>query len=202
MSKRIQLPYRATGATEDPRNINYNILGLHKVEHFDGNGDKHRVEYFLNYDEVNEQFIDLAILEERVYTRDANTGLLSLRLMTITWYDTEGVIGIQKIDIPKRYSAKKGFTANKRARQNLIDNASMYLYSQLLVNDPLTADANVDDYEGLTNAAQSKYINSNTTPLLEVITNSTDNTKPEYRAYITEAMRDTLLGILNVSYKQ
>lgn len=193
--------FRSTGDNSNPESIDFNILGLHKKEYFDANGDLTKIELFLDYDSVNDVYIDLAVVEDRTYTRSATTGLIIKRETVISWYDESGSVAKTSTTIAKYYSAKKGFTANKRSRQNIIDNASMYLFSQLAANDYPTADANVDDFEDLTNSAQSKYINSNTQPLLDIITNSTDNTKPEYRDYITPAIQTALLSILTIHYK-
>lgn len=203
MSERNRLygkNFRITGDKEDPRELNFNIYGLHKKETKDANGDIILIELFMNYDFENGTFSDVAVEELRTYVRDLATGLLTKRITNIKWYDVDGNVQSEKIGVEKFYSSAKGFQANKRARQNILDQASMYFYSQLIANDPLTAEANVDDFEGLTDSAQSKYVKSNTQPLLDIIANSTDNTKPEYRDYMTQAMRDTLLVILNISY--
>jgi len=193
--------FRATGNSNDPSVINFNILGLHKKEYFDTKGDLIKIELYKSYDEETSIFTNLAITDERTYTRSPQTGLIIKRDTVITWYYEGGEVGHTTSTIEKYYSAKKGFVANKRARRNVIDQASMYLYSQLLANDAVNADSNVDDFESLTNSAQSKYINSNIQPLLDIITNSTDNTKDEYRDYITAAMQTVLLGILTINYK-
>lgn len=193
--------FRATKEHIDPELVDFNILGLHKKEYFDSFGDLIKIELYQTYDEPSGTHIDLAVVENRVYTRSASTGLITKREITITWYYENGEIGNVVESRTKYYSAKKGFRANKRARKNIIDQASMYLFQQLMSNDPTTADVNVDDFESLTDSASSKYIKSNMDPLLTIITNSTDNTKPEYRDYISEAMRDVLLTILTISYK-
>ena len=201
MKRIFNKPFRATGKIDDISMVPISIHELHKKEYFDANGDLYLIEYYTDYEQATDTFTNLAINEERTYSRDTNTGLLVTRTTDITWYDIDGAEAATKIGLLKYYSAKKGFVSNKRARQNIIDQASMYLFSQLLANDAVNADANVDDFESLTNSAQSKYINSNIEPLLEIITNSTDNTKPEYRTYITAAMQSVLLSILTINYK-
>lgn len=201
MKKMFNNNFRATGTDVDPEKLDYNILGLHKKEYFDANGDLYKIELYNDYNQETGVFTNLAVVEDRVYTRDSSTGLIIKREITITWYYEDGSVGNVRENVYKYYSSKKGFVANKRSRQNIIDQASMYLYSQLLENDAPTADANVDDFESLTNSSQSKYVNSNIEPLLLIVTNSTDNTKPEYRTYITAAIQTVLLGILTVNYK-
>ncbi len=180
--------------------IDYTLFGLHKEEIFDDKGDLIELNLYRQYDDVNEIYSEIAIKEERNYIRNSSTGLLKKRITDIKWYDEDGNVILEKTQVTKFYSKKKGFRANKRARKNLIEKASMYLFGALITADPLNAEANVDNFESLTDSAASKYIKSNTQPLIDIITNSTDNTKDEFRDYMTTGMRDTLLTILNVSY--
>lgn len=181
-------------------NIDYRVLGLHKEEVFDDKGDIVELNLYRNYNDSTDIYSEIAVKETRVYTRDAVTGILKKRVTDIKWYDTEGEVILEKQQITKYYTSKKGFRANKKARKNLLEKASVYLYGALIAADSNTAEVNKDDFEELTEIAQSKYIKSTTQPLIDTITNSTDNTKPEYRDYITTGIRDTLLTILNVSY--
>lgn len=181
----------------------YRILGLHQQEIQDTNGDIIILKFYRNYDSENDIFSGIAVNEDRVYTRDTSTGLLKKRETSHTWYDIEGNIIATKTQVQKFYSSKKGFQSNKRARQNLIDKASMYLFSALATNnagDMVLTEIEIDDFESLTDSASSKYLKSNTDPLINIITNSTDNTKPEFRGYITAGIQQTLLTILNISY--
>lgn len=199
----FEKPFQATARSEDITQINFNLLGLHKKEFFDTNGDLHKAELYTAYDPETDVYTGLAITEDKVYLRDANTGLLKTRTTAITWYDISGAINVTKTNITKYYSAKKGFVANKRARQNIIDKASMYLYQELMIanaGDKDATDLQIDDFETLTSIAQSSYIKSNTTPLIDIITNSTDNTTSDYRDYISVAMKTVLLSILDISY--
>lgn len=203
MIKIFEKKFKARDSITDITNEDYNIYGLHKKEYFDTNGDLVKLEYYTEYDLSTKVFGGLAIKEDRVYLRSASTGLLDTRTTTITWFDVDGGEAEIKTNIVKYYSAKKGFTANKRARMNIIDKASMYLYQELMIangGDTATTAIQVDDFGTLTDAAQSKYIKSNTQDLMDIIINSTDNTKPEYRSYITEAMKAALLSILDINY--
>lgn len=191
----------ATNNTEDITGYDFRLLGLHKKEYFDEYGDLSKIEYYTAYDLPTDTFSELAIVENRIYTRDINTGLLVQRVNTIDWYDIDGAIIQNKNNLTKYYSAQKGFVANKRARQNLIDKSSLYLYSSLIANDGTNAITNVDDYSELTNEAERNYIKGTIDPLLLIITNSVDNTKPEYRTYITATIKATLLFLLDINFK-
>lgn len=200
---RIYNTFKAKDTQLDITNEDFRLFGLHKKEYFDEKGDLVKIEYYKNYDEVNDIHIDLAILEERIYTRDASNALLSKRENTITWFDVDGNINEKKQNITKYYSAKKGFEANKRARQNLLDKASMYLFQALITNASgnfTLAEQQTEDFDVLTDDAQSQYVKSTMQPLITIITNSTDNTKSEYRDYITEEIKIVLLSILDITY--
>lgn len=181
-------------------NDDYRILGYHKDRTFDGNGDLITVKYWRDYDPDTQVYSDLAVQENRIYTRDTSTGLLIDRNFSAIWYDEEGEISGAKSNVMKYYTAKEGFENNKRSRQNLIDTASLYFFDKLIENDPDTAFDNKNDFESLTELAQAQYVKGTLDPLLTIIVNSTDNTKPEYRAYMTVEMQTTLLLILDVDY--
>lgn len=186
---------------EDYKYTDYRLFGLAKQEIFDTNGDIKELNFYRNYDDVNDLFTQIAVKEFRTYTRSTATGLPTKRVTDITWYDENGNVILTKSNVTKYYSSDKGFKANKRARQNLIDKASMYLFGALMQIDATTAEANVENFEALSNNASNSYIKSNMQPLIDIITNSTDNTKNEFRSYMTVGIRDTLLTILNVTYK-
>ena len=193
--------FMATDNTEDITGYDFRLLGLHKKEFFDEYGDLIKVEYYTAYDLSTDTFSDLAIIENRTYSRDTATGLLYQRINAIDWYDVDGNIIQTKTNLSKYYSAQKGFVANKRARQNLIDKSSLYLYSTLMTNDMATAVVNVDNFSELTNEAERNYIKGTIDPLIDIINNSTDNTLPEYRTYITATIKATLLYLLDINYK-
>jgi hypothetical protein len=177
----------------------YRLVGYHKKETFDSKGDLILLEFFNSYNDEESAFKNLMIKETRVYERNLNTSLPVKRTTNITWYNDEGDVVLSKVDVIKIYSNKKGFVANKRARRNIIDNASMYFYGQLMNNDYSTSQANADDFEDLTNSESSKYIKGNIQPLISSVTNSTDESKSEYREYMTLGMRDEIINIINIT---
>ena len=89
------------------------------------------------------------------------------------------------------------------ARQNLLDKASMYLYSQLVANnsgDTAQAEIEVEDFDIFTTSEQTQYIKSTIQPLLTKITNAANSAHADYRTYMTDAIKTVLLSILNVDY--
>lgn len=167
-------------------NVNYNLLGYHKQEIFDNKGDLITLRYFREYDEVNDVFSNKAIEENRTYTRDVTTGLLTKRQTTIDWFDESGNNVATKTNVTKYYSAKKGYAKNKRARQNLIDNASMYLLSQVGQTDATA-------FLRIVKSDINGYVGGDIQPLLDAISSSTET-------YMTQTIKDTLDVILNVDY--
>lgn len=182
-----KLVFLATDEASDPTTIDYRILGLHKNEIFDAKGDLVLIEYYIDYDDVTDTFSNLAVRETRVYTRDVTTGILVKRETNIDWYDTAGAIGASKSQINKYYTAVKGFESNKQARQNLLNNASMYLLSQVGITDAKAfwktlGPDDVKDYKNIGDLAIVTSINNSTEP------------------YMTAAIKATLDTILNVTY--
>jgi len=168
------------------QNIDYRILGYHKKEIFDTKGDLATVEFYKNYDPGTDTFSNLRVKETRTYTRDAVTGLLTQRDMTIEWYGGGEILMTTKTTT-KFYNAQKGYVANKQARQNLIDKAAMYLVSQVGVPNSKAF------WKTVRNEADD-YVNaSEVTALINAINASTE-------PYITQPIKDTLVAMLNVSY--
>lgn len=164
--------------------VDYNVLGYHKKETFDTKGDLILIEYFENYDGTT--YSDLMVKESRVYTRDGVNGLLTKRDSTIEWIGSDGVTVLATKITEKYYTPTKGFDRNKNARQNLIDQASMYLLSQVGLTDAKafwkTVKGEVDDYK--------------VTGDLTLITAINDSTEP----YMTGTIKATLDTILNITY--
>lgn len=198
-----KLVFLATGEAGDPSTIDFRILGLHKNEFFDSKGDLVNVKYYTDYDQNTDTFTGLAVDENRTYERDATTGLLLKRSTNIDWYDSLGGVSVSKLQVEKYYSAQKAFVANKRARQNLIDKASMYLFQQLMMDnlgDAILSESQVEDFDTYTTTAQALYIKSTTQPLIDAINNAADSGHVDYKPYITTAIKTVLLSILDISY--
>jgi hypothetical protein len=164
------------------QNTNYNIQGYHKEFIFDAKGDLVTVNYYKDYDGA--VYSDLKVSEIRTFTRDVTTGLLTTRDMVINFHD-EGEIRCTKT-AKKYYEPVLGFEKNKKARQNLINNASMYLFEEVGKTDAtvfwkLVKDE-VDDYR--------------TTGDMTLLTSISNSTEP----YMTGVIKTTLDTILNVLY--
>lgn len=187
MTKKLQLPFLATGTTESPERVNYNLLGLHKNEIFDEKGDLVVVQYFVDYDAETGIHSTMAVEERRTYTRDSNTGVLKQRSTDIDWYNTEGSVGASKTQVNKYYTAVKGFESNKKARQNLLNNASMYLLSQVGLTDAKAF------WKTLGQDDVKDYKNIGDLSIIDSINNSVES-------YMNATIKATLVTILNITY--
>lgn len=173
--------------------INYRIQGYHKKETFDANGDLTTVEYYANYDSGTETFSNLKVKETRIYTRDIGSGLLTKRDMTIEWYKGGGSLSDTKTT-EKHYDSQKGYKSNIKARKNLINSASMWLYGDLIAEfGQATGEANAKEFLRDVGSERGGYIAGDLQPLLDAVQASA-------RAYITGARKSTLDTILNIAY--
>lgn len=165
------------------QNIPYDIQGYHKYLTFDNKGDLTGVDYYQGYDPETEDFSNLKVKETRTYTRAAST-LLEKRDMLIEWYGGTQVVATK--ETVKYYTPELGYKANKRARQNLIDTASMYLLSTVGQTD-------AENFLDGVATAISTYVDGHIQPLLTLISDSAE-------AYMTATVKANLDGILNVAY--
>lgn len=166
------------------RHINYNILGYHKKRTIDTNGDLVTVEYYVTYDGVT--YSGLKVKETRIYTRDAVTGIMAKRDMTIEWYEEDEVTIYCNSITEKYYTAQEGYEANIRSRSNLITNASLYLFQTV-------GEVDAKAFLEIVAADIDKYKGGAITPLLTAISGSGET-------YMTPTIKATLDAILNIVY--
>ena len=163
------------------KNVDYSIQGYHKKLVFDNKGDLTEVWYYKNYDTVNDTYSNLMVKETRTYTRGVST-LLERRDMLIEW-GTNGKVSKETV---KYYTPELGYKANKRARQNLIDRASMYLLDSIGLYDSKA-------FLKIITSEMANYVDGDIQPLLDVINSSSET-------YMTPTVKSTLDSILNISY--
>lgn len=186
--------FMLTGEVKFPKEVVFrkpNKLGLHEKSIIDSKGDVVTIEMYLDYDGVT--YSNLAVKEDRVYTRDSS-GVVSKRDTTITYYYEDETICDEVIFRTKYYSSKAGYNQNKKSRTTLIDSASMWIYGELIVEfgyDEGEANAKyfLDDLNGFI----GKYIRGNIQSLIDAISSNS-------RTYITQDRKDQLNTILNVQY--
>jgi len=165
------------------QNIDYRIQGYHKKFTFDANGDLIVIEYYKNFDGTT--YSNLKVKETRTYTRDAVFGLLVKRDMTIEWFRSDGSVIATKTTT-KFYDSKKGYHANKKARKNIIEKASIYLLGVVgLADGKLFLRQVKSEING--------YIKGDSQPLLDAVNDSTET-------YMTGAIKTALITILDITY--
>jgi len=160
----------------------YRLNGYHKKEVFDTKGDFQTIGYYDSFDGTN--YVGLKVEETRTYTRDETTGLITERTIVIKWYSGDRVAGTKTLT--KYYTATKGHTANKKARQNLINDASMYLFSQV-------GKVDATNFWKIVRSEVNDYVNTSDLALITEIDNSAES-------YMTQTIKDTLTAILNIVY--
>jgi len=167
------------------QDIDYRIQGLQKKLTFDAKGDLVEVGYYNSYTQATDEYSDLFVKETRTYERDETTGLMTKRTMVIGWFN--GVPEeIAAKTTEKHFSSLQGYTANQRSRQNLINNASMYLLSQVGLED---AKIFLDGCSG----DIATYVGGSIQPLLTTIADSP-------LVFMTPTIKATLDAILNITY--
>lgn len=171
---------------ESPLNINYDILGLHRKEYITTsgkqNGELNKCEYYLGYDGFT--YSGLALTEYRTYTRDTNNLLCLYRTQITEWYLLDGSVGETKTTI-KYYNPSDQIDEGIQRRNNILNNAKLYLLSQIgLVN-------------GLSYIVELvgpiyMYEQGVTAPLIAAVSNSTD-------PFMTSQIKNTIIYILSYS---
>ena len=114
------------------KNENYNLKWYQKERTFNTLWDIDIVSYYNWYIDMNSKW-EKKVEEQRTYTRDGTTGLLVERTINHLWY--ENWVQVDSKNTVKKYTAEEWYEANKRAAKNLTRQASMYLISQVWVDN-------------------------------------------------------------------
>lgn len=172
-------PYKLTGDYKDPRNINYDIYGLHKKRTLN-QGELSLVEYYRNFDGVS--YSDLVLKEERIYTRNP-INLAMYRTQITTWYLENGEIGCTK-ETTKFYSPTESVAESETRRSNLVADAQLYCVNQIGLENSL-------DFMESVSKEIMLYVKGGIQYLFDAINTST---KP----YLTSEIKATLIYILTI----
>lgn len=183
--------YKLTGILNDPRNLDYDIYGLHKKKTI-VRGELVLIEYYKNYNGII--YSDLVVKEERTYTRN-EYGLVLYRDQISSWYLTDGTIGCVKpylkdendeiIPLRKYYNPQEQMEEAEQRRSNLLADAKLYTASQVGLPNAL-------DLMKSVSSEISLYIQGEQDSLLNAISVSD---KP----YLTQEIKDTLILILTLN---
>jgi len=160
-------------ATAVPFNLDYDIIGLHKKKYFN-KGELYKVEYYINFNSLTNQYFDLCVSEDRIYYR--HNGMINRREILITWYYNDGTQGSTK-NITKYFTREEAISAGEQRRRNVI--SSLKINTVGLIMMTLRINQSQAQTLGLSfieehNAAIFKYIEGAETPLKNIILS--DNT--------------------------
>lgn len=121
-SKYVNTQFKLNNSIEDPTSTDYNILGFHK-KRLIIKGELIKIDYYRNFNPLNNEYSDLVVSEERVFNRN-QIGLVQYRQMNIKWYLKNGEIGCSKNTI-KYYSPTESIDEGKNRRENIISEAKL-----------------------------------------------------------------------------
>lgn len=175
----VNTQYKINDSIDDPTLIDYDILGLYKKRTI-VKGELVLVEYFREFDEIEQIYSDLIVKETRSYVRN-QIGLALKRDMEITWYLKNGEIGIVK-NTRKFYNSKEAMTEGSTRRLNIIEEAKSYVLNAV-------GQANAFDLLSELKSYIELYKDGYRAPLINYV--GTVN-----KAYIDENMRTEIIKIL------
>jgi hypothetical protein len=112
--------YRLTGTDEDPREINYDLKGLHKKKQF-RQGELESVEYYQNFAPPQNGYQGLCVKEFNTYYRMKT--FIFMREKRIEWYRMDGSVGCTKTTT-KYYELSESMQEGFTRRNNCIYQAA------------------------------------------------------------------------------
>lgn len=116
-----------TDLEESPGNLDYDLMGLHKVRTF-VKGELMNVKYYKGFIEETQTFVDLAVEENNVYTRQMD--FIYKRDKNIKWYLRDTTVGLEKNTI-KYYSPLEAIMEGKTRRTNIVNDVKFKAWAML-----------------------------------------------------------------------
>lgn len=167
-----------------PKDLDFNLFGLHKEEIFDNKGSLIIVNYYKDYN--NNIYSDLVVQDNFKYTI-SNNDLVQSRVETIYWYYLDNSIGHVKI-ITKYYELIDGINEGIRRRTNLINKAKEYGLCNILGTHS-SGMLNSFYFMMITANYINLFIQGVKDPLIAFIMNSSE-------PYITTEIKNNLVNIV------
>lgn len=180
------LPYKINNSYQNPRNIDFSILGYAK-ERSIIDGELLSIKHYKNssIDPITGviSYSDLVLEEKRSYTRDVY-GLVIYRILTIDYYLTDDTIGLTYVSDPRYYTFREKLIEIRTRRTNIINSVSEYVFYTL-------GFTNAKDLLSKTEEEQDEYIKGvEGSPLENKIQSMTET-------YLTQAIKDTIVDMLD-----
>lgn len=166
-------------------------MNLHRGSEHAANGDETRVIWFKNYDAETDTLSLPAVVEEMEITRDLN-GIPTLLKRVYKYYFSDGEICEDTTESTGYISVEAGYAMNRAARTYQIDQASMWLYAELLTDDPQNGEAQAKVLLADFLTAMELFRQGDSVQLQTEINESTS-------IYLTQSRKANLLSILNLT---
>jgi hypothetical protein len=179
--------FKINQSTENPRMIDYDILGLNKKRTII-KGELRLIEYYKNYIVSANTYSDLVVVETRDYTRD-EIGIATSRNLSSSWLLNNGTTGLT-INSTKYYTQEEGIQEGLDRRSNMIGFAKTSLLNGLKEIHGEPANQNYA-FDMLTSVKIEidYFIQGYTQPLRDAVSAST---KPYLTVGIKEAVIEQL----------
>lgn len=180
-----------------PKDINYDILGLHKDSQVWDDGYLSVKNYWKDYDETTKTYSNLAVKEELTYIREGQN--LVKREKDIKWYKKNGTESDPKVT-KKYYSFEEGMRSDKKARSNIIektkkDTSWLIMQTEWIAQEQARVHGEAIIHEFIIEI--SEYIEGNKQPLIDAITNY-DTQWGTQNAWIDNSFPDGQWGSLTI----
>ncbi len=179
--------FKINDSIEDPRKIDYDILGFNKKRTI-VKGELISVEYYKNYISSSQTYSDLVVSEFRNYTRDM-IGLVQYRDMTCNWILNDGTTGLT-LSFKKYYTPEESTNEGIDRRNNIIGFAKTTLLDGLkaIYGEPANQTYSFDMLTSV--KTQMEYFSQGyTQPLRDAVSAST---KP----YLTVGIKEAVIAQL------
>jgi len=184
-----------------PKDINYDILGLHKSTDIWDDGYLKTKSYWKDYNETTKTYSNLVVKEDITYTRDGDN--LFKRDKSIKWYKKNWDESTPK-NTKKYYSIGEWLISDKRARSNIIEKAKEKALMWIVITEWITQEQARPFGESIVHTftiEMSEYKEWNKQPLIDGITNydTVNNTTNGWLDNITQ-VPDWQGGFLSIRW--
>jgi hypothetical protein len=183
----INSQFKINDSIEDPRKIDYDVLGFHKKRTIVG-GELRSVEYYKSYDPTAKTYSDLVVSEFRNYTRD-DINMAVSRQLVCNWLLNDNTTGLT-LSFEKYYTPEESINEGIDRRGNILGFAKTTLLEGLkeIYGEPANQSYSFDMLTSV--KTQMEYFSQGyTQPLRDAVSAST---KPYLTIGIKEAIIEQL----------
>lgn len=172
----------------------YLSYGLQKIDIENEKGDIVETKYYLTDGLPVDINIHPVIIKVTVDVFRTSTSIPESKIITEYFYDTSGTTVLKTNTITEYLSTKRGYQINKKSREKLIENASLWLYGSLIAEYGIAqAKLYIDSLTIDLHQEINIYVTSTKAPLLTAIDEHTGE-------FLTLTRKNTVKSILDVDY--